>query len=65
MLEFIIGLFTGAFIGVALMCILSVAGQSDHQETKEYNHEEFPIIDNKMKQEKEVNNSDINGNKYR
>jgi hypothetical protein len=29
MLGFIIGLLVGAFLGVALMCILSVAGQSE------------------------------------
>ena len=29
MLGFIIGLFVGAFLGVALMCVMSVAGESE------------------------------------
>ncbi len=29
MIGFIAGFFTGGFFGVALMCILSVAGRSD------------------------------------
>jgi len=29
MVGFIIGLFVGGFIGVALMCIMFVAGHSD------------------------------------
>ena len=29
MLGFLIGLFVGAFIGIVVMCLLSVAGHSD------------------------------------
>ena len=28
---FIVGVFVGGFIGVVMMCILSVAGQSEHE----------------------------------
>ena len=31
MIGFIVGLFVGGFFGVVTMCILSVAGQSDHE----------------------------------
>lgn len=34
MVGFIIGLFVGGFIGVALMCIMFVARQSDNDELK-------------------------------
>ena len=31
MLGFIIGLFTGCFIGVAIMCLMGIASHSDNK----------------------------------
>lgn len=37
MLGFIIGLFLGAFIGVAVMCLCSVASEAD-EDTENYKY---------------------------
>ena len=36
MLGFIIGLFTGCFIGVAIMCLMSIASHSDNKQFSLY-----------------------------
>ncbi len=49
MIAFIGGIFVGGFIGIMIMCILSVSGQTDRYEK---NNEEVIEIVNKDKESK-------------
>ena len=48
MIGFIAGFFTGGFFGVALMCILSVAGRSDDDHEHDSNDSDKNKTDNEQ-----------------